>query len=363
MVTNSTFSWLHISDFHAGMSGSKNLWIQVKERFHNDIRRHYEANGAIDLVIFSGDITQKADQSEFRQAFDELSELWDLFSSLGVSPKLFIIPGNHDLTRPSGDSTLLTALDAWRKRPSNVNSLLTRCDHSYRKELLDAFSNYLEFVENLKQSRIPVLMDEVGALPGDCSGVMEVNGVRVGLVGLNTAWSQLEQAKEEGHLEFSADQIHKVVAKEITKWTADNNLNLLVTHHPISWLTPEAKNEFLNEVNPLGRFDAHLFGHMHEHQAIGQEYSQKSRKKDFQVASLFGLEKAADGKIDRAHGYYFAKVDAINDQLKIWPRKAEPVIGGGWRINEDRFSLPDGGEFTCHTLKMKNFEDVNSKKK
>ncbi|TWR72949.1 metallophosphoesterase family protein [Pseudomonas marginalis] len=362
-MTSSTFSWLHISDFHAGMSGAKNLWIQVKERFHQDIRQHFEKNGSIDLVVFSGDITQKADPSEFQQAFDELSELWELFSSLGASPKLFIIPGNHDLTRPKGDSTLLTALDAWRKRASNIQSLLAREDHSYRKELLEAFSNYLIFVAKLRLSNIPILMDSVGAIPGDCSGVLRVNGITIGLIGLNTAWSQLEQEKEEGHLEFSADQIHKVVPQEITKWTASNNLNLLVTHHPLSWLTKDAQEEFVNEVNPLGRFDAHLFGHMHEHRAVGQEYSQKSHKKDFQVASLFGLEKAANGKIDRAHGYYFAKVNVENEELLIWPRKAESVIGGGWRIHPDRFSLPEGGEHNSHSLKVKGLSDCSSKKK
>jgi hypothetical protein len=180
---------------------------------------------------------------------------------------------------------------------------------------------------------------------------------------LNSAWSQLEQAKDEGHLEFAADQIHSVVNEEITKWTAANNINILVTHHPVSWLTPEAKEEFNNEVNPLGRFDAHLYGHMHEHRAIGQEYSQKSRKMDLQVSSLFGLEKAKDGKIDRAHGYYFAKVEIENDVLKIWPRKAELVTGGGRRIHEDRFSLPDGGDFTTHTLKARVLSDFAQKKK
>jgi predicted phosphodiesterase len=345
------------------MKGAKNLWTQVKEKFHEDVKRHYAQHGCIDVVIFSGDITQKSDPSEYQLAFDELSELWELFYELGAPPKLFIVPGNHDLIRPEGGSTLLSSLDAWRKRPANIESLLTRDDHSYRKEILAAFANYLSFVGKLRLSRIPVLMDNTGALPGDCSAVIEVNNMRIGFVGLNSAWSQLEQEKKEGDLEFSSEQIHHVVEKEITKWIAGNNINLLVTHHPVSWLTSEAQKEFLEEVNPLNRFDAHLFGHMHEHKAIGQEYSQKSRKKDIQVASLFGLEKASDGSIDRAHGYYFAKVKADDRQLLIWPRKAEPVVGGGWRINEDRYSLPDGDDFNSHTINVRGLPEESEKKK
>jgi len=355
---------MHISDFHVGMAGASNLWVQVKERLHQDVRRHIEEVGNIDLVVFSGDITQKSAAEEFEAAFSELVELWEVFESAGCCPKLFIVPGNHDLNRVKAEgSALLSALDAWRKRASNAVSLLGKAEHSYRKETFEQFSEYLKFIERLKQSVIPVLCDTVGALPGDCSGVLEVNGLKIGVVGLNTAWSQLENSKKEGDLEFSADQIHHAVEGEITKWISSNNLNFLVTHHPVSWLVPDARTDFINEVNPLGRFDAHLFGHMHEHRAVGQEYSQNARKRDIQVASLFGLEKAADGKIDRAHGYYFASVSPEVSELRIWPRSAQQVTGGGWRVYEDRYSLPEGGLFSTHALVVRNYNAESQKKK
>ncbi|MEE4573202.1 metallophosphoesterase [Pseudomonas alliivorans] len=362
-MSSITFSWLHISDFHIGMKGAGNLWVQVREKFHQDVCRHIKEHGMIDLVIFSGDITQKADPAEFEAAHNEISALWSVFETMGDVPKLFLVPGNHDLVRPKDDSTLLAALDSWRKRPSNVESLLRKEDHDFRKEVKSAFSNYVAFFEKLRSSNIPLLVDKVGVIPGDCSGVMEVNGINVGVVGLNSAWSQLEQTTAKGELEFAVDQIHEAVNQDVTNWIESNNLNLLVTHHPVSWFTKQARQDFLNEVNPLHRFDAHLFGHMHEHHAVGQEFSQSSRKRDIQVASLFGLEKIAGGTVDRTHGYYFAAVIAESDQLKIWPRKAESVIGGGWRINEDRFSLPDGGDNVIHTLKVRNFNSVNAQKK
>lgn len=345
------------------MKGAGNLWVQIRAEVHNDIRRHCEIHGKLDLVIFSGDITQRAEPAEFEAAFNEMISLWELFESIAKPPKLFIIPGNHDLVRPDDDSTLLTALDSWRKRPSNLESLLRKEDHSFRKELKKAFANYSSFFEKLTNSNIPVLADHKGVVPGDVSGTLDINGMKVGLIGLNSAWSQLEESTVEGELEFATDQVHDVIDQDLARWIESNNLNLLVTHHPVSWFNKDARRDFENEVNPLKRFDAHLFGHMHEHRAVGHEYSQQSRKRDIQVASLFGLEKAADGKVDRAHGYYFASLVADKEQLILWPRKAELVAGGGWRINEDRFSLPDGGESVTHTLKVRNYNQLDTQKK
>jgi len=341
------------------MNGASELWIQVKEQFHNDIKKYYEKNGKLDLVIFSGDLTQKADPKEFEAVIEEIHELWELFKSLGEPPKLFVIPGNHDLTRPGADSALLPALDNWRKRETNIKSLLEKDEHPFRKEIKAAFQNYTSFIEKLSDNDIPLLIDHHGVIPGDCSGVLETNGLKIGLVGLNTAWSQLESTKTKGELEFSHSQLHKAVNQSISKWTQANDINILVTHHPVNWLTKAAIEEFNDEVNPLDRFDAHLFGHMHEHDARIQEYSQSSRKRDIQVASLFGLEKVGIDKTDRAHGFYFAKVIGDSNQLLMWPRIANKINAGGWRIFADNSALPEGGDCITHTFHIKSY----SKKK
>ncbi|MBX8508970.1 metallophosphoesterase [Pseudomonas cichorii] len=362
MDSRTTFSWLHFSDLHAGMSGSAHLWGQIKAEIFKDLRRHCQANGAIDLVVFSGDLTQRASVEEFDSVYSELLELWGLFDEIGIKPYLVVVPGNHDLTRPSEDSSLLTAVDSFRKRQKIREALLYKNDSESRKDLMSAFSNYETFISKLENSHIPLIAANKGVFPGDSSGVLEINGLRVGLVGLNSAWSHLEHGDFLGKLEFSDLQVSEAVGGDVNKWTYANHLNLLITHHPKNWFNPEALKDFTNEVNPLGRFDVHLFGHMHELTNRSYGFGGSQTKREFQAASLFGSEKNLDGTMSRRHGFSIAKLDAEKELLTIWPRKADKINGGGWRINIDFFELPDGGDSATSPMKVRELQ-YSSKKK
>jgi hypothetical protein len=49
-----------------------------------------------------------------------------------------------------------------------------------------------------------------------------------------------------------------------------------------------------------------------------------------------------EGNIERQHGYYYAQVSIDESTLKIWPKKALPINGGGgWSIRADASSLPE----------------------
>lgn len=362
MDSRTTFSWLHFSDLHAGMSGSAHLWVQIKAEIIKDLRRHCQAHGAIDLVVFSGDLTQRASTDEFNSVYSDILEIWSVFGEIGINPYLVIVPGNHDLTRPSEDSSLLTAVDSFRKRPKVREALLYNNDSESRKDLNKAFANYEDFISKLEDSHIPLVMGNKGVFPGDSSGVLEVNGLRVGVVALNSAWSHLEHGDFLGKLEFSDLQIHEAVGGDVVKWTFANHLNLLITHHPKSWFNSEALKEFANEVNPLGRFDAHLFGHMHELNSRSYGFGGSQLKREFQAASLFGSEKELDGQLSRRHGFSIAKVDAEKESLTIWPRKADLISGGGWRVNIDFFELPEGGDSAISPMKVRELQ-FSSKKK
>ncbi|AOY81482.2 metallophosphoesterase [Moorena producens JHB] len=61
------FRWLHLTDLHLGMDGLENLWPNVEEIFFNDLEYLCEQVGPLDLVMFTGDITQGGSESEFQQ--------------------------------------------------------------------------------------------------------------------------------------------------------------------------------------------------------------------------------------------------------------------------------------------------------
>lgn len=332
------FNWLHISDFHQGMRGSENLWYDVKASFYEDIKYHCLAHGDLDVVVFSGDLTQQAEKSEFDAVFKEIESLWEQLKSVGQSPSLFLIPGNHDLERPKAHSPVAMALQGWET--AGVVDAFYQKDGPYIDQIKGMFKNYSQLINRLKNSKIPLLEESVGVLPGDSCGVWQQGDFRVGLVGLNTAWSQITGEALQGKLELSPKQIHQVTKQHINEWTSANHANLIVTHHPANWLSSGSEHNFNVEINPLGRFTAHLFGHMHESIAVQEDYGDYEVKRSFQASSLFGLETYGQKK-DRRHGYNFGQIDFANDDITWWPKRAEQRTGAGsWTIRPDTASLP-----------------------
>lgn len=358
-----TFTWLHISDFHAGMAGASGLWPQVKSKFFSDVKSFCEDQGSVDVVIFSGDITQRAAKKEFSKVKVLLTELWEVFDKVGCTPLLFLVPGNHDLKRPRPDHALVLAVEAFRTKAAIRKSIVDDSKGQYRKAISASFKEYTEFVAEIKSSSmlVPNLVD--GLLPGDSSCTISVNGLNIGLVGLNTAWSQLEGGEKKGYLEIALEQLNSVVGNDAPDWTSKNNINFLVTHHPEDWLSKLGRKEFRDEINPPGFFDAHLYGHMHELNSVTYEYASGAKRRDIQAASLFGVEYSADGVIDRRHGYYYGRIDANSESLTIWPRKVENKEGrGGWDVSIDTDLTSGATDRASSTITVRNFSSEQKKK-
>ncbi len=94
------FNWLHLTDLHRGMSQQSYLWQNIRQIFFNDLSQLHEECGPWDLVIFTGDLTQRGGKEEFEQVDELLEELWEKLQQLGSSPYLLAVPGNHDMSVP-----------------------------------------------------------------------------------------------------------------------------------------------------------------------------------------------------------------------------------------------------------------------
>lgn len=339
MAKQEYLSWLHISDFHVGMKGAGMLWTQIKQRMIEDITNHSTKHGAIDLVIFSGDIVQAGEEAEFNLALKELTDLWKAFTVVGPPPKLFLVPGNHDLVRPSKTDPIALAVNAYNAE-LEIAIFEKRHDH-YIQGIEKSFHNYTSFLAKLTTSGIPVISDKKGILPGDHSAIFEKSGLKVGLVGINSSWTHIFDGNMQGKLSLSHHQLFDSVEGDISQWIENNDINLIITHHPVNWLTEGSQKVFLNEISPSGWFDAHLHGHMHESLSKSESINSSPYRLSIQVASLFGLEHYGEYKKDRTHGYYFAKICLDEHKYTSWPRKAIPVSGGGWQIKKDQIAVPD----------------------
>ena len=282
------FRWLHLTDLHFGMAGQAHLWPNVEEAFFNDLKLLHERVGSWDLVLFSGDITQRGTKAEFDRVDALLQKMWSRFEDWGFTPTLLAIPGNHDLARPSDPSnaTLINLLHNWHL-PAVHGPFWKDSKCPQRRLVSKAFSPFEEWLRNTKIPKPEGL--KRGLLPGDCSAGFKVKGggFNVGVIGLNSAYLQLVEGNFERKLAMDVRQLHAVCDGHAPDWTKQFDVCLLATHHPTQWLNEDSAKQFTEEIHfPAERFALHLFGHMHEADLTSIAQGGGSERRTLQGASL-----------------------------------------------------------------------------
>lgn len=303
------------------MKGLAPLWSNLKHHLFDDLPLLFKQSGPWDLVVFSGDIVQKGSVEEFRGATNVLKELYGKFSELNCNPKFLAVPGNHDLVRPASDDMAAMLLQDWQNKEAVRKDFLDNPSGSYRKAIAQSFANYADWYASLSSEGITTVETASGLLPGDLAGRINKDGKQIGIVGLNSTWMQLSEASKAGDLHVDLLQLSAMLP-EAEGWCRANDFNLLITHQPVEWLNSGSQAIWRKEIAPPGRFDLHLFGHMHEPISSSLSTMGSSPVTIFQAPSLFGLEYLADGSSQRIHGYTAGEL-SVTDQSrrqKIWPR-------------------------------------------
>ncbi|MFZ4876450.1 metallophosphoesterase [Janthinobacterium sp. Mn2066] len=340
-------NWLHLSDFHCGQK-SQWMWNNFKNVFLNDLRHISSELGQIDLVVFSGDMTQSGSQEEFKLLNLQLIEIWKVLNENGSVPLLFHVPGNHDLTRPNPKDAKVKMLSRWHSDVDVPNEFWSEGKKSQYTEVVEAaFANYVAWAADLGSLGIPLANVTRGIIPGDYSTSLDINGISVGLIGLNTSFLHLGDGAK-GSLELSLHQLNALTEKDPAVWIDRHEVNFLVTHHPTDWLSEAARESYQTEIAPTGRFTAHMFGHMHEPEIVEIKKGGSKGRRFVQAASMFGLEHLSDGKTERIHGYSAGQITISPAQalLRIWPRIS--VVS---KRSRDRKITPDHENFDLLTGK------------
>jgi predicted MPP superfamily phosphohydrolase len=345
--------WLHLTDFHQGMGDQDWLWPNVKEQFFDDLKKIHERSGPWDLVFFTGDLTQRGSESDFKALEATLEEIWEKFQELGSTPGMVVVPGNHDLLRPPNCPTL-KALKLWKDDIDIQKEFWNTEGNPYLTLIKDAFGPFQEW---WKKSKFNNLRHNHGIVPGDFSTTFEKDGFKFGIVGLNTSFLQLTGDNYEGKLFVSSRQFHSVCQNDGPKWVNQHHTCILLTHHPVEWLDVESRKDFLAEIYPPGRFVMHLCGHMHDTKCLTMGQGGAKPRITLVGSSLFGLEKWNNG-VQRFHGYNVGGIDAsdnTNAQLIIWPRLRKLNRGSDhYRIlaDNDNFELTTPDESTIFQFEL-----------
>ncbi len=334
-------NWLHLTDLHFGQSSQDWLWPGLRDEFKKDLRKVHEVAGPWHIVFFSGDLTQCAEQDQFAALENELKQLWDFFGKLGSNPVLAVVPGNHDLVRPPSSSAALRALHQWQQDDVIQRAFWEDETSEYRQLVAAAFANYVEWCGN---TELPLITPaQPGLLPGDFSAVCVGSGLKLGVIGVNSAFLQLEGGDYEKRIAVHPRQIVQACGGDLPLWCKDVDVAFLVSHHGPGWLADQELTTYQADFYPPERFFCHLYGHLHESKTedISQGGSVPRRLR--QAPSLFGLKNWGESN-ERLHGYTAGRIEIGSDigHEYLWPRILTKKLHGAWSLSPDtRYDLTE----------------------
>jgi len=339
-----TLTWLHLTDLHQGMSSQDYLWPEIEHLFFSDLEKLHRRAGPFDLLLFTGDLTQKGTVGEFEELTKTLERIYKRLRRLGSNPVLLPVPGNHDLQRPlSKKLAVKLLLDRFLQDPSLREEFFTEPTSEYREVIDEAFAAYAAWWHEHRFPRPEKL--HTGILPGEYAATFNKGNLSLGVVGLNTAFLQLASGEFAGKLHVDPRQFHHPCGGHGPAFIEAHHLCLLLTHHPPWWLSEESLRTLNAEIAPPGRFVVHLFGHMHEASTRTISEGASAPLRYWQGSSLFGLEYFGDGSVQRSHGYAAGRIefDGQQTQLRMWPRRVIREPRGAFRLIPDYpgFDLDD----------------------
>lgn len=353
------FSWLHLTDLHFGLDNQKTLWSTLREPFFESLAELHDTTGPWQAVFFTGDLVQQGKSAEFIDMQKEvLDRLWDKLNELGSGEaKLLAVPGNHDLVRPDpfGDNAAVDALLDKNGFSRIAEKFWRNPTGSYANVITQAFGAYSDWWQNAPHRPRGI---KLGLLPGDFACTLAHEGHKIGIVGLNTAFLQLQGGDYKEKLVWDSRQL-MAVCGDIGDWVNGHDLCLLLTHQGPDWLTPEAQKHGESEIAPAGSFALHLFGHMHETALYSiNKGGNPNPVRHCQGNSVFGMELMGEPPtLKRSHGYAVGCLEFDDDEarLRFWPRIAVNDTGP-WRfVAENRKAHLEKDEGTApETLRLPN---------
>lgn len=309
-----TVTWLHLSDLHA--CTPRFAWDaeRVTETLVADLKKLQRDHGLRpDLIFFTGDAAfgeigtepEKTIRGQLERFDAFLREVRSAFDPEIPPEDVFLVPGNHDVHR----GLAMPEHTAWfggQQAIEPVRALIQAGGLRWRY-YMERLRDYRTFLE---ESGFRHLLDDPERLI--YSTVREVNGIRVGVAGFNSAWSCCRDG-ERGHL-WMAGKWQQGTLRAAIK---DADFSIALVHHPPDWLVEHENPDFGRGLDQDFRFLLH--GHEH---------------RDWVLNTADGYVVVAAGacyeRSDAEHnGYNVVRLDVGEGRGEVWLRRFESA-GGGW---------------------------------
>lgn len=239
--------FLHLSDCHVKASGIEESRIAAICRA---VRSRVTPNARL-MVVVSGDVAFSGRASEYSLATVSFRALAQGLAQVmgNAQPSWVIVPGNHDCNFEQDSGV--------RRAVLKTIGPTSEWDPSLPEECTRVQGDFFSFVRALPGS---LLRFESNRLIDSLEIDHEERKIR--FWGINTAWmSQLKESP--GSLWFPLHELQSMVEAE------DALLNILVMHHPPSWMAAPLKRQMLQFLDSA--FDLVIAGHEHEVEAWGRD--------------------------------------------------------------------------------------------
>lgn len=301
--------WLHLSDFHIG----KDNYAQIKlfKSIHNHMKEQKEKGFLPDMIFITGDIADKGRKEEYTIFADEfLLPIVDIYE---IFPKVYIIPGNHDIDREKCDIAALSLYDVPQKKSTFFDT-----DQKGWEKRKEIFERFAEFRHGFAMDDLCFPVENIFKKEAYFYDVWKKGIYKVGITGINTAWlSNSDKDKEK--LSFG-----KWILQEALEKLEGCDYKLVLGHHPLNWMKEEQRNQ------ASALFAKHkaiyLHGHMHKNSS------------EYTVANNLGFLSIQCGAAFQTredevyyNSLYWGSLDLTKDTVSIMPRR--------WSNRNDRFVL------------------------
>lgn len=341
------FKIIHVSDLHLRSGWHEEQGVLLRA-FFEDLKGQ-EINKDRDTFVFSGDLIQAGSSmqhiAEFEHRFSSI--LNELFEK---NHRVFC-PGNHDMDRNNVEQSLVVLLPLARAEDSETHFN----SHIYTQPIRDLvrakFSNVFELATKLFGIS---LSDKNFAGDGfeinsDCS-VYVLNTALYSFGGLPD--SKGESIEDKGLLRAETRRLHEWLE-------ADNaTFRILVTHHPLDWLTDWAKRELQSVINK--NFALHLYGHDHSpdvtelHKSYGSSISCSApalytAKADYRLGySIITVEHPEKVTVEYRHWSPQQQIFVLGTQFSgsddgkcIFPLRGNHSPGGATQMQNEQLHVKD----------------------
>ncbi len=288
--------WLHLSDFHTGKDeyGQRRMYKYILEKSACKIAN----NQSPDVIFMTGDIANRGLDTEYGEFIDSFFlPLFELFGTQG-SPKIYVVPGNHDVDRNQARS--VQAHDILSRIPEFLDP--TEKGLRERTSLFQRISSFVK--ADFPNTGGKWLYSAEGAF----TDAFVSGDSRIGILGINTAW--LSESNNDRHKLCPG----KAIIESGLETIKDCDIKIVLGHHPIDWF----RDEIVKPIRSLfGKYNViYLHGHLHKNDSSHE----RGAGHPYLVMQAGASFQAREDEI-WVNRLLWCELDLDNKQLRAQPRQ------------------------------------------